>query len=146
MIFLLNVGFVSMPLIYLFVSGFLLHLYLIVDVWYCFPCYIQLRVYWTLNTFNLISMRFFVFCCFNSIFHNDNVFIASFNIENHGKLCCSPFKNISAFNNISVISSCILFNYFSSFDVSFLIVVILCIFFARCSTLPFSICFFNCFL
>ena len=48
-----------------------------------------------------------------------------------------PFYNFSAINNISVITSSILFNYFSSFDVSFLVVAIVCISFTRCSTLPF---------
>ena len=33
--------------------------YLIVDFWYFFPYYIQLGMYWTLDTLNLISMWYF---------------------------------------------------------------------------------------
>ena len=50
-----------------------------------------------------------------------------------------------AFSTIAVITSFILFNYFSSFDIRFLIVAIVCMFFSCCSILPFSVNFFNCF-
>lgn len=134
-----------MPLIYLYVLNFSLHFLV------CSWCLIYFHIiYPTWNELSFGYAQFHLYLIFLFCVVLILISILILFLMNH--VILQAMVNYAAiplwffaFNTIAVMFSYIVINSVSSFDVSVLIVAIVCISFTRCSILPFSIYFFNCF-